>query len=89
MSTLKNILIFSGILLIAVLMFLFTSGYKTQDELFNEGKISVQQYCDPYKTSTQIPAGCYAYFAVKPNGQTCRLVGKVTVCDPDYLPSNE
>ena len=54
---------------------------------YREGKITLEQYCDSYKTETQIPAVCYQYFGVHPTGTHTVPMGKASVVEMNYAPN--
>lgn len=62
-----------------------SNGFKLDDQ-YASGQITLQQYCDNFATYRQIPAACYSYFSVKPQGQDCAMVGKVYTCHPHLVP---
>jgi len=65
------------IVLVVILGGLFFSLWKADEPArqYGAGQISLQEYCDIFKTSRNPPADCYTYFSVKP-------VGSDTNCTP-------
>jgi hypothetical protein len=87
----KIVYIVFGIIIFCFIGIIFFVGkdiFKKErlKDRFKKGEISVEEFCENYKTNKQIPAVCYNYFGVKPNGETCRMVGKVMTCETNYLP---
>lgn len=82
-----TIVIILGIIIIVISAIFIRFGIKESEfkNKFENGYITIQEFCDHYKTDNQIPAACYNYFGVKPNGEECHLEGKIIQCNQKYI----
>lgn len=78
------ITIFSIFFIIIIFLFVWLGEAFVFDNKFKNGEISLETYCERFKTSSSPPVSCYEYFNVKQNGtrQDCKYnaTTKTTNC---------